>query len=149
MHTLACSLQSVGKTISEEDLIRQLLLGLHLPYHTFVTLMSDTRPYTSFSTLSPMLLSEKDRVKRLMGNGEIGIPQSAFISQNKHHQKGGTSSHTKRKMKPYKSQNSYSNHYTSHPSKPFSGDGILGSPPKSYSRKQQCQICEHYNHNAK
>lgn len=62
LHSLACSLRAVGKSVTNDDLVTQELQGLSPSYRTFVSILNATEILQSFLFLSPVLLTEEAHI---------------------------------------------------------------------------------------
>ncbi|GAA0184855.1 hypothetical protein LIER_32143 [Lithospermum erythrorhizon] len=63
LHLLACQLKSIGKPITDENLVRQTLFSLPYDYSAFVTVMTTRQQYPTLSELHSLLINEEDCVK--------------------------------------------------------------------------------------
>lgn len=63
MHSLSSTLSAIGKPISDEDLFAQTLQGLPPSYRTFISGLNANRPFPSFVSLRPRLLTEEEHIK--------------------------------------------------------------------------------------
>lgn len=141
IHTLSSSLAAIGKPITDEELVIQTLNGLPASYSTFVTVMKNTRPFPTFLSIRPLLLSEEAHVESnitkenstttftavpahttSVGRGhQIRNPQMRGFSHSNANNGRGSSHNRGRHTYNFNHRN-YSN------SAPFL-DGVLGRPP--------------------
>ncbi|XP_075077033.1 uncharacterized protein LOC142163793 [Nicotiana tabacum] len=166
LHSIASSLRSIGKPVTDEDLVAQALQGLPSSYRTFISGLNAAGSLPSFIALRPLLLTEEAHISE--NPSENSNSQTALLAST--HKQSTTNSPTNglshRKSFSYgrgrgrnqkgnngRGREYYNQQYNPSFSSPWSGshsksrpsfsaNGILGRPPT------QCQICFHFNHTA-
>ncbi|OIT21134.1 hypothetical protein A4A49_59463, partial [Nicotiana attenuata] len=164
LHFMACSLRAIGKIITEDDLVTQVLQGLPSSYRTFVSGLNASGNLPLFIFLRPLLLTEEAHIKNtpiedscsqttaLVATTQ-GQPNSGNqFNRGQQHGRGrgknGRHPNGRGRGNPSRSFSPQWNAFRppSHIFQP--SHGILGHSPFTPNPAKQCQICFHYNHTA-